>query len=65
MSKKIAVFEIPFDADIMFSEQAIKDEFGGDWLKAMQWLFEEEGPGLFIDEPAKLTAIVTPKKDGK
>lgn len=55
-NRKIAVLEVMFDPDIMFDEVTLENEFGGDWLKAMQWLYGEEGTGVFYETP-KLVEI--------
>ena len=51
-----AIIEVEFDKDIMFDEESVKDEFGGDFLKAMQWLFELESIGIF-EEKLKLVGL--------
>lgn len=45
-----AILEVEFDPDFMFDEKAIKEEFGGDWTKAMKWLFRYESIGIFDKE---------------
>ena len=56
MSKMIAVLEVEFETDDMWDEQRLKDEMGGDWLKAMQWLFDNESLGIFNEE-LRLVAV--------
>ena len=56
MSKMIAVFEVEFDSDMMFDEESIKKDFNGDWLMAMQWLYEEDDIGIF-NEKLKLVDV--------
>ncbi len=56
MAKKIAVFEVEFESDLMWDEESLKSEMGGDWLKAMQWLLKEESMGIF-DNEMKLVAV--------
>lgn len=53
---RIAVIEIPFESSIMWDEKsAIKEH--GSFLKAMQWLFENDGMGIFDEGVEKLVAI--------
>lgn len=48
--KMTAVFEVDFDPEMMWDhESAIKEH--GSYLKAMQWLFENDGMGIFDQEP--------------
>ena len=56
MSKMVGVFEVEFESDSMWNEEALKTEMGGDWLKAMKWLFTEEDLGIFSEE-LELVAI--------
>lgn len=69
MGKMIAVFEVEFDTDMMWDEESIRTEMDGDWLKAMKWLYESDGLGIFSDEDElKLVAVNhpnKPKKSGK
>lgn len=51
MSQKIAVFEVAFDPDMMISEDDLQSEYNGDWLRLMQWLYGNEGMGIFEDIP--------------
>jgi hypothetical protein len=54
--KMIAVFEVEFDSDEMFDEASVNEEYGGDWTKAMKWLYDQEDMGIFNDPP-KLVGI--------
>lgn len=47
---KTAVFEVDFDPDMMWDEDSAVKEHGS-YLKAMQWLFEQDGMGIFVEEP--------------
>jgi len=50
-----AVFEIDFDPEDMWDyESAIKEK--GSYLKAMQWLYKNDGMGIF-EEELKLVEI--------
>lgn len=52
-----AIIEVEFDPELMFDDESIKDDFGGDWEKAMKWLWEQEGLGIFSWEDMKLVAV--------
>lgn len=53
--KKIAVLEIEFNPDEMWDEEdAIREH--GSYFEAMQWLYDQEGLGMF-DEEIKLVDI--------
>lgn len=43
-----AIFEVEFDPETMEDEDQVK-EMGG-WLAMMQWLYGEEGFGIFENE---------------
>lgn len=43
-----AIFEVEFDPDIMADDVSV-EEIGG-WLAMMQWLYTEEGFGIFENE---------------
>jgi hypothetical protein len=45
-----AIFEVEFDPDIMVDQETLDEDFGGDWLTFMQWLYAEEGLGIFSEE---------------
>ena len=52
----IAVFEVAFDPDDMFDADDLKF-YGNSWLKAMKWLYREEGLGIFT-EKLKLVSVI-------
>ena len=56
MSKMIAVFEVEFESDDMWDKESVKEDMGGDWLKAMEWLYEEDDIGIF-NEKLKLVDV--------
>ena len=45
--KKIAVLYAEFDTDVMIDEKDLKEQFNNDWLTFMQYLYNEEGIGIF------------------
>ena len=45
--KKIAVLYAEFDTDVMIDEKDLKEQFNNDWLTFMQYLYNEEGIGMF------------------
>lgn len=51
-----AIFEIDFDMEMMFDKESLEEDFDGDYTAAMQWLFKEEGFGIF-DKELRLTKI--------
>ena len=62
-TKMIAVFELEFEAEDMFDEEAIMEDFGGDWNKAMKWLYDQENMGIFDNSPKLIS--VKPKMNPK
>ena len=56
MGKMIAVLEVEFESDDMWDKDALKSEMGGDWFKAMSWLYENDDIGIF-SEPLKLVEV--------
>lgn len=48
--KMIAVFELEFESEDMWDQDSIKKEYKDDWLKAMQYLYESDGLGIFEEE---------------
>ena len=55
-----AIFEVEFDPDIMADDVSV-EEIGG-WLAMMQWLYEQEGLGIFENE-LKLIEVKDSKSD--
>ena len=55
-----AILEVEFDKNIMFDQKTIDEDFGGSWLKAMQWLYKEDSIGIFNNNP-KLVGIEVDK----
>lgn len=55
-----AIFEVEFDPEIMADDISV-DEIGG-WLAMMQWLYEQEGLGIFENE-LKLTEVKDSKEE--
>lgn len=51
-----AIFEIEFDKDLIIDEEALNEYYGGDMLKVMQELWDEDGEGIF-DERPKLVRV--------
>ena len=45
--KKIALFCSEFESDTMISNEDLKKNYDGDWVKFMKSIFKEEGIGLF------------------
>ena len=45
-----AILEVEFDKDMMIDQESLDQDFGGDWLKFMQWMFKEDGIGIFEEE---------------
>lgn len=54
-----AVLHIKFDPTLMFPQDEIDSEYGGDWGKAMEWLWEQEGLGLFDYEDIEFIGILS------
>jgi len=52
-----AIIEAKFNKEDMIDQPALNDEFDGDMLKAMKWLFKAERMGIFRDENLKLIRI--------
>lgn len=42
-----AIFEAEFEPDMMIDSEALQSEYGGDLNKVMQYLYEQEGTGIF------------------
>ena len=55
-----AVFEVEFDPEIMADDISV-EEIGG-WLAMMQWLYEQEGLGIFENE-LKLIEVKDSKEE--
>ena len=55
-----AIFEVEFDPDIMADDISV-EEIGG-WLAMMQWLYEQEGLGIFENE-LKLIEVKDSKEE--
>lgn len=51
-----AVLEVKFNPDTMWDEDDLNRQFGGSWLKGMQWLYTDEGLGIF-NERIRLVGI--------
>jgi hypothetical protein len=49
MSKKIAVFEVEFDTDMMIDDEDLQANHKGNWLEFMRSIFQEEGFGIFTE----------------
>lgn len=61
---KTAIIEIDFDPELMFDENsAIKEH--GSYLKAMQWLFKQDGMGIFKSGKERLVEIKEKTKGKK
>ena len=59
MKKKeyIATFQVKFNPDDMCDETTLHLDFGGSWDKAIEWLFKEEGIGIF-DKDFELIRVI-------
>ena len=55
-----AIFEVEFDHEIMADDISV-EEIGG-WLAMMQWLYEQEGLGIFENE-LKLIEVKDSKEE--
>lgn len=55
-----AIFEVEFDPEIMADDISV-EEIGG-WLAMMQWLYEQEGLGIFENE-LKLIEVKDSKEE--
>ena len=52
----IATFQVKFNPDTMCADEDLKKSFGGSWNKCIEFLFKEEGIGIF-DEDLEFTGI--------
>lgn len=52
-----AIFEVTFKKSAMFTDDELKKEFGGSLFKAMKWLVDLEGIGIFDVDDFKLKEI--------
>ena len=48
--KYIATFQVKFDPKMMCDKGELKKTFGGSWDKCIEWLFKEEGMGIFNED---------------
>ena len=46
-----AIFEVEFDKGFMIDDDTLKEEFDGDMTKAIKFLYEGDGMGIFDDNP--------------
>lgn len=58
-----AIFELEFESDDMWDEESVNTKMDGDWLKAMRWLYKEEGFGIFGEEPKLVRVDPAPTKE--
>lgn len=52
-----AILEVKFNLSDMFDKETIDNEFNGDVLKAMRWLYKDDSIGIF-NKPIKLINII-------
>ena len=45
-----AIFEVEFDHKLMCSPEDLTREYEGSWFKCIQYLFSEEGMGMFEND---------------
>lgn len=55
--KYIATFEVEFDPDDMCDKKTLHERFGGSWDKCIEYLFEQDGEGIF-DKDFKLIRVI-------
>jgi hypothetical protein len=53
-----AIFEVDFNLSNMIDNGSLENDFNGDALKFMQWLYNEEGFGIFHELPKLIKVIL-------
>jgi len=56
--KYTATFQVKFDPEMMCDKDELKKTFGGSWDKVIEWLYKEEGIGIF-NEDLEFTGVKT------
>lgn len=46
---KTAVIHFKFDPDLMIDQATLDKKYGGDWVKMMRQMYDDEGMGIFED----------------
>ena len=46
----IATFRVKFNPELMCDRKTLKEEYDGSWDKCIEFLFKEEGIGIFEND---------------